>query len=204
VQRPLGFWIGEQGGRFAHDGLCSNRGGGHAYPAKMDIPASTGDGTCGEGQLWIARPARGSDDKRRTPSIVNGRRSVSTFPALPARWSAEIVESNVDFSVKSPACHAGATPLIAVAALRALVTPSEGGDDSPAAAGTALHRLSVSDLPGNGPPQRRIGSVRSKNKALDQSCPNRDQTLSSERPADSPLFSGNVPTLKANCWRNKL
>jgi hypothetical protein len=58
------------------------------------------------GQLWIARPARGSDDKRRTPSIVNGRPSVSTFPALPARWSAEIVESNVDFSVKSPACHA--------------------------------------------------------------------------------------------------
>ena len=136
--------------------------------------------------------------------IVNGRRSVSTFPAIPARWSVEIVESNVDFSVKSPACHAGATPLIAVAAPRALVTPSEGGDDSPAAAGTALHRLSVSDLPGNGPPQRRIGSVQSKNKALDQSCPNRDQTLSSERPADSPLFSGNVPTLKANCWRNKL
>jgi hypothetical protein len=74
----------------------------------MGVPASTGDGTWGEGQLWIARPARGFDDKRRTPSIVNGRRSVSTFPALPARWSAEIVESNVDFSVKSPACHAGA------------------------------------------------------------------------------------------------
>jgi hypothetical protein len=63
------------------------------------------DGTWGEGQLWIARPTRGSDDKRRAPSIVNGRRSVSTFPALPARWSAEIVESNVDFSVKSPASY---------------------------------------------------------------------------------------------------
>ena len=30
------------------------------------------DGTWGEGQLWIDRSARGSDDKRRTPSIVNG------------------------------------------------------------------------------------------------------------------------------------
>jgi hypothetical protein len=27
--------------------------------------------------------------------------------ALPARWSAEIVESDVDFSAELPACHAG-------------------------------------------------------------------------------------------------
>ena len=60
------------------------------------------------GQPWIAGPARRSGDKRRPPSIVNGRRSVSTFSALPARSSAEIVESNVDFSFKSPTCHAGA------------------------------------------------------------------------------------------------
>jgi hypothetical protein len=56
------------------------------------------------------------------------------------------------------------------------------------------HRLSVSDLPGNGPPQRRVGSARSTNKALDQSCSNRYQTLSSEGPADGVLLSRNVPT----------
>jgi hypothetical protein len=44
---------------------------------------------------------------RPEPSVVNGRRSVSTFPDVPVRSSTEIVESDVDFSVEFPACHAG-------------------------------------------------------------------------------------------------
>jgi hypothetical protein len=35
-------------------------------------------------------------------------RGVSNFPDLPARWRAEIVESDFDFSVELPARHAGA------------------------------------------------------------------------------------------------
>jgi hypothetical protein len=69
----------------------------------------------------------------------------------------------------------------------ALVTPSEGGDDSPQPPAPLSKRLGI----GNGPPQRRVGSRMRRSINL---TPNRYQALSSESPADGLLLGRNVPT----------
>ena len=70
--------------------------------------------------------------------------------------------------LRAPACHAGATGADLRGRPAALVTPSEGGDDSPQPPAPPSKRLGIA---GQQAAARCVGSVRSADKALDRSHP---------------------------------